>query len=128
MTRQFPPNVIVEMPQYYAIFEQYFQKDLPVREDFDELIRQIVYGLMNYPFQHVMDHIGATLPETHLMRDQRWTVDSASLNKLSLVAGEITAKLYGFFIKADLVDDDGTLPYTPRNIHKDIMLLNFVNG
>lgn len=128
MTRQFPRNVIIEIPQYYALFEEYFKGDLPVRADFDELIRQLVYAFMNYPFSHVMDYVGVSLPELHLMRDKRWVSDPASQNKLSLVTAEIATKLYSFFVKADVVDYDGTLPYTPRNIHKDIMLLDYVCG
>jgi hypothetical protein len=128
VTRKFPLNVIVEVPRYYAIFEEYFQGAVPDRADFDELLRQIVHGLMNYPFAYVMDHIGVTLPDPNLMRDKRWHQDHASLNKLSLAAGDITAMLYRFFNSANLVGDDGTLPYTPRNIHPDIMLLDYVSG
>lgn len=128
MSRKFPLNVIVNIPQYYAIFEQYFAPNLPQRADFDELIRQMVYGLMNYPWAHVMQHIGATWPDTHLMRDKRWDQDPASLNKLSLAATEITVKFYQFLVNANLVDFDGTIPYTPRNIHPDIMVLDYVSG
>ena len=128
VTRRFPLNVILEVPQYYAIFRQYFPGTLPDREDFDEVLRQVLHALLNHPWDYVLAHIGVTIPEPHLMRDVSLDKEPDRTNQLVLATADIAAALCRFFKSADFFDVNGTLPYTPRNIHSDIMLLDYVSG
>jgi len=127
--RPFPRSVILEVPPYYALFQRCLNIQLPLPvEDFQEVMRQLIYEHMNYPADKVRLAVGFLIPDVNLMRDPRLRVDPVLVSQLFLATEALAAMLCSHFKFHDLVDVDGTVPYTPRNIHHDIVILDYVTG
>lgn len=123
-----PVRVIVEVPKYYFVFLTHFYDSPPCIEDFQELLRQILNEMLNYPYEKVIQHVGFLIPDANLMRDKRLQQSAVSANHLTLATAEITAMLCNFFRSADLFDIDGTLPYTPHSVDQNVMVLRYVGS
>lgn len=121
-----PRKVILNLRPYYLEFLTFFEPLSTQLDDFQELIRQIVFELLNSPYQAVLPSVGTVIPQHHRMRDQTFSNDNSRVNQLTLATASLTATMIAELQMHGMFLWDFSLPYRPTDFTASTLVLEFL--
>jgi hypothetical protein len=124
--KNFPKAAILPIAHHRTRYMLSFPGSAVGKEDFEETMRQIFNEFLNYPVEEVFEKVGSTIPDVHRMREVCFQNDPHRVKQLTQVTAAITAELILELKRHDLIDVNGTVPYSPLNFFYDTVILGYL--
>ena len=122
---RFPSIVIIDLAYWHREFNQCFQTP-PCDADFTEIVTQVLYQLINDPYEKVLEGVGVVFPYLHRMRDTSFVIDMTVANQLTIATVNLTSAVIADFKMRSFFTDARELPYFPKNFYGDLITLEYL--